>query len=574
MELNIRSEINILCETSALNNQWIIKQKPYELIESIRNNYNLSYLCACVLAAREIDLDSIERFLNPSLKHTWQDPKILPDLERAIKFLKHAVEKKQTIGIIGDYDVDGISASVLWKDIFDELGIKTHIWLPNRKAGYGPSSETIKFFKENKVDLIIMVDCGSSAHDFIDQATQEFADLETIIIDHHIAKLNEVIAKKIVINPHRKDINQLEQGEFLGLCATGVSFFVAHQLLQDHPKRQDILKGLLDLVALATVCDIMPMTQLNRALIAQGLKILESQKRAGIQILMQKSQIRLPLTTSDIGFYIGPRLNAAGRMGDAQIAFELLNTRSQERAIELANQLEKLNKERKIIQQYAFEEAEKMASELDPTLPIICLANENWHSGIIGIVAAMIQEKFGKPTIIGAIECNQVKASARSQLLHIGNLIQKASLDEIVLAGGGHQCAGGLTCTKEQWPNFVSWIQHQADIQTFTKPALVVDAIIELEQIESDFNKLAPHGPNHPEITIITKGARVQNIVEAPTYVRLSILQNFKNHTFFMQKRKGILIDLLKNAHAQRKELILLIKLSEKGFHNIEDFVF
>lgn len=567
--------IKILCENSILNNRWAIKQKPYEIIESIKSAHNLSYLCATVLANREIAIESIERFLSPSLKHTWTDPAILPDITRAIELLKHAIKNNQTIGIIGDYDVDGVSASVLWKDLLDILKIKTHVWLPNRSAGYGPSNATIEFFTQNTVDLIIMVDCGSSANEFVAECTRSMPKLEMIIIDHHIAKLDEEMKKKIVINPHRKDINQLELGDFLSLCATGISFFVAHQLLKkmqfETTRSQEILKQLLDLVACATVCDIMPMTPINRALIAQGLKILESQSRVGIKILMQKSQIKFPLTANDIGFYIGPRLNAAGRMQDPHIAFELLSTKSQERALELTAQLEKLNKERKIMQQYAFDDAVKMIEALDEIPDIICLAHENWHAGIVGIVAAMIQDKFNKPTIIGAIQGNIIKASARSKLLHIGNLIQKAALEEIILAGGGHQCAGGLSATKEQWENFTKWIVQQTHDHSPTPVAIMIDAVVDLEQIEDDYKKLAPHGPKHDEVVIVTHNTRVQNIFETDTYARFTILQNFKNHTFFLQKRRSKLIEPLKQAHAQRQTLSLLIKLSEKGFHNIED---
>lgn len=563
-------QLAILCENSALGNCWKIAQKPYETIETIRNTYNLSYLLACSLLGRNIELTKIEEFLNPSLKNAWINPNKLPDIAKAIEKLKTAITKKATIGIIGDYDVDGICSSVLWKDLFDALNIKTLIWLPNRNDNYGPSQATLDFFKQNPVDLLLMVDCGSNAREFIKQATNE--GFEMVIIDHHICQLDELTKKHSVINPHRSDIDQIEQGELLSLCATAISFLTATQLLKaiekDKTDSKIILRKLLDLVALATTCDIMPMTQLNRALIYQGLKILEKQERTGIKIMLQQSQIKFPLTTSDIGFYLGPRINAAGRIKHSHIAFDLLSTKCENIAIELVTELEKLNTERKIIQQYAFEEA---CEQVELEKSIICLSDKNWSPGIVGIVAAMLQEKFAKPAIIGTVQGNFIKASARSKLINIGNLIQKAALEKIILSGGGHHFAGGLSCTLDQWPIFIAWIQEQVKTVTFNQCEVVIDSIIDIIQIEGDYKKLGPHGPKNEEIIILTKDIYIEKIFETDKYIKISILQNFKTHTFFLQKKQKELIEQIKQAHIGRKHVHMLIKLSEKGYNNIID---
>jgi single-stranded-DNA-specific exonuclease len=572
-EQMLKEQLYIICDNSALSNCWKISQKPYDLIESIRSAHNLSYLCASTLAARNIELEAIENFLNPSLKKAWILPNQLPDMAKAIEKLKIAIKNKQTIGIIGDYDVDGICSSVLWKDLFDELNIKTFVWLPNRNDNYGPSQATLDFFTQNPVSLLLMVDCASNSHEFIQKA--ETKGFEMIIIDHHIASLDETTKKHSVINPHRNDINKLEQGELLSLCAAAISFLTACELLKnlaiEEKTAQNILKKLLDLVALATICDIMPMTQLNRALVSQGLKILEEQKRNGIKIMLQQSQIKFPLTSSDIGFYIGPRLNAAGRIKHSHLAFELLSTKSQDIAINLVNELENLNAQRKTIQEYAFQEAcAKVEGKLDEA-SIICLNDSSWSPGIIGIIAAMLQEKFAKPAIIGTIQGNVIKASARSKLINIGNLIQKAALENIIMAGGGHHFAGGLSCTIDQWPIFTQWIEEQTKTIKITQREIIIDTIIDLLQIEKDYKKISPHGPKNEEIIILTKNTYIEKIFETDKYIKIYILQNFKTHTFFLQNKHKELIEQIKSAYMQNKKLNILIKLSEKGYHNIID---
>lgn len=557
----------ILCEESALKNKWITKQRPYELIESIRNHFNLSYLTASILASRNIAFEEIENFLNPLIKNAWVDPTLLPNLTQALEKLQDTVKKKGSVGILGDYDVDGISSSVLWNDLLTHLGVTTHIWLPNRLAGYGPNDEALAFFLEKDVDTLILVDCGSSAHEFLEKYSQT-TNKKAIIIDHHTA--SQELPMHILINPHLKHLNAIEQEELRNLCATALSFLVAHQLLKklqiEDDTKQKLLNNMLDLVALASVCDVMELNKLNRALIAKGLKILEQQARPGIRALIQKSQIKFPLTTQDIGFYLGPRLNAAGRMKDAFIAFELLSTKDEPKCIELANMLEKLNAERKIIQEIAF--AQACIEAQNCTEPILMLASTNWHAGIIGIIAAMLQEKFHKPTIIGAIQGDNIKASARSHAIHIGHLIQKAALQGVITSGGGHARAGGLTCTLEQWKSFKTW--YPEHIEEHPKEPITVDAIITLDQIEPDFHKLAPHGPKNEEAIIYTKEMRIKKIIKTDKYVRVTMEQNYKDYTFFIQNRNAELIDAICKAHEERKMINMILKLG----NNIQDITY
>lgn len=598
-----------LCEQSALGNQWVTKEKSFELLESIRANYNLSYLSANVVANREIALDELPAFLNPSLKHAWINPAILPDMQPALELMQKIIEKNGVIGILGDYDVDGISASALLKEVFDGLKIKTHVWLPKREDGYGPSAKAFEFFQENPVNVLILVDCGSSAHDFARIYTKDM-----IIIDHHT--MDEIVANKIVINPHRKDVNPLQQCEFQKMCATSLAFLFAHQVFDrinlDLKLRQEILTNLLDLVALATICDVMEINNLNRAFIKKGIEVIEKQERVGLRFLIQRCELKFPLSGTDIAFYIGPRINAAGRIDDPMLAFNLLTTKNEQEALQYANKLEELNNSRKTIQQEAYEEAANLA---DPSANIICIASLKWHAGIVGIIAAKIQEQFKKPAIVGAIQqtllasFNQpeiskkpadnqqiglafeetetsssfsiedfsngfiVKASARSQNAHIGHIIQKAVLEKIITSGGGHAAAGGLSATLQEWENFKHWVQDNV-ILNDEKQTIIVDAIIDLGQIDDDFKLFAPHGQGNQEITILTQNIKILKVAKYEKSTRISASHNYKTYTFFVQNHRASLIEALKRAYESNSFCNIVFKLNSKGYHSIEDLTF
>lgn len=557
------SEIQILCDESLLGNKWVTRAKNLELIESIKSHFNLSFLSASVLVSRGFSFEEIADFLNPTLKQSWEDPSSLPDLTQALELIIEAIKSGGPIGILGDYDVDGVSSSVIWKEICDYFKIPSYIWLPKRLAGYGPSHEALQFFTEHKPALLILVDCGTSAHEFM----QEYQG-KTVIIDHHIT---DKVSGSVVVNPHRPDVHTNEV--FKSMCASALSFLVAHQLLfklgVPNAEREKLLISLLDLVSLATVCDVMELTSLNRALLAKGLKLLEEQKRHGLKAIIRNSQIRFPLTTGDIGFYIGPKLNAAGRLNDPMLAFELLSTKDEDKAVSLANELEKLNQERRIIQEMAYQDALQMVENYPVDERIIFLASDNWHAGIIGIIAAQVQEKMKRPVIVGSIQGDIIKASARSNLIHIGNLIQKAVLSKIIESGGGHAKAAGFSCTKDQWDCFKVWYAEHVDVAV--KEPLIADLVLDLENIDQDFHKLAPYGPSNEEVIIMSKDLRVVKIYRSEKSVRVTLQQHLKDHTFFVQLRQTAIIAELEKAYANRKAINILLKLSQKGFHNICD---
>jgi len=558
----------ILCTNSKLNNEWIIEQPDYEYINSIVINFNLSYLAASFIANKKISYENIDQFINPSLKNSWLDPAFLPNIEKAYEQFSDAINKKQTIGILGDYDVDGIGSSAMLSIFLNEIGIKSIVWLPSRTDSYGPSEISLKFFQENPVDLLFILDCGTTSFDFVEKYKKPI-----IIIDHHIA--SSFVEVEALINPQIfQDINQ----EYKTLCTCGLLFLFLCFVIQKNHLNKNIINKIADLAALGTVCDVMPIgpclqvnAQFNRALIKKGLQILERQEKYGLKALIQLSKIKLPFAASDIGFYLGPRLNSSARIKNAYIAFDILTTTQHEKAFELGLQLQTLNEERRTLQEIIFEQAiEEVMKQINSEEKIIIIANENWHAGIVGIVASMVEEKTGKPVIIGSVILNEnnetiVKASARSRSINIGNLIIKAVLEKIIQKGGGHKNAGGLSATLEQFENFKQWSFNELSNHSF-KNIIEINAICNLSQIQPDIMKIFPLSE---KCIILTKNLKLKSLIKTEKYAKIICEQNSENFIFFLTNKKINLIEILeKNLH---KFFDALIEIGDKGFNNIID---
>lgn len=560
----------IIEERSILNNRWVVSQKSYEFIETIKKTHNLSYLTASVLASRNIPIDKIEQFLNPDLKTIWRDPEILPDLLAAVNFLLEIIRKKGKVGILGDYDVDGTSSCAFWHDIFEFLQLETFIWIPNREEGYGPSKQASDFFKEKGVDVLILVDCGSNSHTFASEYGKPI-----IVIDHH--PVESIIEGGFVINPFRKDSNHLELVDFQKLCATGLSFMVAWYVLKkldelSENSRKKILLNTLDLVALATVCDVMEMNSINRAFIAKGLQVIEKQERLGLRYLMRTANVHFPITTRNIGFTIGPRLNAAGRVDDPIVSFKILTTKDNTDAMNLADRLEELNRVRQTLQSEAVDEAISMAKDCSDK-KVICVASDKWHHGVIGIIAGILKDKFGKPAIVGAIVGDRIKASGRSfsSMLHIGHVVQRAVLENVISSGGGHAQAAGISCSFEEWHNFSEWIHGHIEDEIFEKEAISIDAIVTFDQIEFDYKKIAPHGSKNPEVMVLIKDILVIGLVKG-SWIRCSVQQDGRSYNLCVYtKHKPELEIFLDAALREHRFVDIVVKLQETFSYSIED---
>ena len=339
--------------------KWQKKTLTTSFKQKIIDKFNVSNVIAEIIATKFTDLDDVENFVNATLKQNMKDPFILKDMKKGVELVIKAILQKKNIVIFADYDVDGATSAALFKNYFRKIGSKIDIYIPDRIIeGYGPNSNALLKLKQQNKDLVITLDCGTTAFEPLEAASN--AGLDVIVIDHHLGT-KETPKALAIINPNRVD----ESGEYSYLCAAGVSFLfliALNNMLEqegffDHIEKPNLLE-LLDLAAIGTICDMVPLTNLNRAVVKQGLKILRQTNRAGIRALSAVSGCNLADVDSyHLGFVIGPRINAGGRVATSNLGAELLSTDNYEEAYKIAIQLELHNKERKAIEQMVQEEA-------------------------------------------------------------------------------------------------------------------------------------------------------------------------------------------------------------------------
>lgn len=471
-----------------------------------------------ILENRGISSDEKDAFLNPNYENQ-HDPFLLPDMDLAVERLVQAHKNQEKITIYGDYDVDGISASALILDAFEKFGFKNiDYFLPDRfKDGYGMTERAVKIIAERGSSLILTVDCGSLNHKEIDFA--KGFGIDVIVTDHHNIAENQPNAVAVV-NPRRPENKYPEAEKFAGV---GVAFKLVQALskkLDGMPEGQE--KWLLDLVSLGTVCDIMNQTIENRQNIFWGLKVLEKTRRAGLKSILAYSGSQ-KINSSTLGFVIGPRINAAGRMDSAEKALELLIEKDPFLALEKAKMLDEINNRRKKIQEDAFEIAQKEAEKFEKD-NVLVLANEKFHDGIIGIVAGKIVERFKKPTFVISIEGEISKGSARSfGGFSASQAIQNAS--EIIIKGGGHDAAGGVTLPTENIDGFrrsVNEFYLEKGLNFETEKANLLPKIdVEIEEFSlltlglfDEISKLEPFGPKNEQPIFEIKNVEVVEKIE------------------------------------------------------------
>lgn len=436
------------------------RQKTYDerLAVRITQNFQVSEICAKIIASRNLEFEEIAQFLSPKIKTGLPDPFGLSDMQIAVSHVISAIGLSKKITIFGDYDVDGGTSCAILKRFFREIGIEVGVYIPDRiLEGYGPNSQALLNLKKNGTDLVIMVDCGTVAFAPLEVAKK--AGLEIIVIDHHLGVIEkpEAIA---VINPNLLT----EEFPHKNLCAAGVSFLFIVALTSTLRKSgffqnqvEPNLLDLLDLVALGTVCDVMPLTGLNRSFVAAGLKILHQRKNLGLRKICDLAGLSEQATTYSLGFIIGPRINAGGRIGKSDLGAKILASEDEEEISKIAEELEKLNLARKETEALVLQEAVQNLQQgfmgFKESDPVIFACASGWHQGVIGIVASRLKEKFNKPTVVIAIdeEANKGKASCRSIAgIDLGGEILKAKLAGLLLEGGGHAMAGGFSILPEK----------------------------------------------------------------------------------------------------------------------------
>ena len=445
-------------KTSILGLKWHQRTFDERHATSIYQRFGLSEVLSNLLSQREISLQEIENFLEPKIKTALPNPFELSGVDEAVEHVISAIHTKKKITIFADYDVDGATSAATLKRFFREVGVDANIYIPDRVLeGYGPNSQALLNLKKSGTDLVITLDCGTVAFKPLEDAAA--VGLDIIVIDHHLGVLEK--PKSIaVINPNLLD----EKFPHKNLCAAGVTFLFAvavNKKLRDEnfyaSRKEPNLLNLLDLVALGTVCDVMSLTGLNRAFVAAGLKVLKSRKNLGLRAICDAAGLDEEPSAYHLGFVIGPRINAGGRVGKSDLGARILSSEDEEETKAIAAQLEELNKQRKEIEIQVLDEAVKSlesgSNGFSKNDPIIFAVSKNWHQGVIGIVASRLKDLYNKPTAVIAIddEGKKGKASCRSiSGIDFGGEILKARFADLLIEGGGHAMAGGFSILPEK----------------------------------------------------------------------------------------------------------------------------
>lgn len=505
---------------SLCGNLWRIKNGNFRSAEQLRQLSGVSLPVAQILANRGITVDTVDNFLNPKLQNLMPDPSCLKDMDTAAKRLAKAIIGQEKIGIIGDYDVDGATSSSVLRLFLEHYGIKTLVHIPDRDEGYGPSRQAFAEFAAEDIHLVVTTDCGTTAFDVLDEASLQ--GFEIIVLDHHEAetRLPQVLA---VVNPKRLDEeNPYDYLQYM--AAVGVVYLTTVAIqrelrqagyLQNHQPAD--LISLLDLVALGTVCDVVPLVGLNRAYVRQGLKIMAKRQNLGLRALCDLAEIKEAPGGYHLGYVLGPRINAGGRVGDASAGNKLLCARDECTAHQIAEKLNQFNSERKEIEAYVLLEAIEMVEKQPAEFPIAFAAGRNWHQGVIGIVAGKLKERYNLPSFVMSIEQDEVKGSARSITgVDLGALVLAAKEKGILTKGGGHTMAAGFSLNEDKIDDFFNFAGEYVKNKLSNNqpvPELEIDGVISVGgatlKLAEDLQSLEPFGAGNPEPKLIIENVKI-----------------------------------------------------------------
>ncbi len=495
---------------SATSLAWIARldSRTERFATQIAQTTDIPEIVARILAARAVEPDGAVRFLDPTVRDLLTDPSTLTDMDAAAARLADAVERREKVAIFGDYDVDGAAASALMKRYLRHFGIDAEIYIPDRIfEGYGPNPDAMRELAARS-SLIVTVDCGANSSAAIEAANQAGADV--VVLDHH--QMSGAVPPALaVVNPNRED-DLSGQGS---LCAAGVVFIAlvatARELRRRRPDlgQPDLLAS-LDLVALATVCDVVPLIGLNRAFVAKGILAIRHMQNAGLAALIKMARIGEPVRPFHLGFLLGPRINAGGRIGDAALGSRLLATDDPVEARAIAEKLEILNAERKAMEQAMLEQARAEAElELgggDGPAVLVTASNE-WHPGLVGLIAARLKEQARRPAFAIHFNSNGVGAGSGRSItgFDIGRLVRDAVDAGLLIKGGGHAMAAGITVQREKLGALRAFFEERAGemvAKLRSQETLAIDGALSADGATQDlFDKIeqaGPYGSGHP----------------------------------------------------------------------------
>jgi single-stranded-DNA-specific exonuclease len=475
-----------------------------------------------LLLARGVERDDLARHRAPTIRDFLPDPSAFRDMDKAARRVADAVERGETVAIFGDYDVDGATSSALLVLLLRRLGVQPITYIPDRlMEGYGPSGVALVGLKERGADLVVTVDCGAQAFEALEAAHR--VGLDVVVIDHHQCASALPLCHALV-NPNRLDEEAL--GAAHGhVVAVGMAFLLGVALLRELRSRGRFANGtpepklidLLDLVALGTVADVAKLHSLNRAFVTQGLKIMAGRRNLGLAALAEAARLVKAPSCRDLGFALGPRINAGGRVGQADLGVRLLTTDCPEEARALAAELDRLNEERRAIEMLVLEQAAEQA-EQQADAPLILVSAPGWHPGVIGIVASRLKERFGRPAIVVAeVEDGTGKGSGRSITgVDLGAAVLAARDSGLLLAGGGHAMAAGLTAPPNGVEPLRTFLHERmaADIERARAGrALLIDTICAPRGVAAGLcdalDSAGPYGAGWPSPRVASGPARL-----------------------------------------------------------------
>ena len=495
---------------SIKGNYWAYQKPSINFVEKIKLSFNLSNIIASILANRNIDDKNLDYFLNPTLKNNLPDPSTLKNMDSSIKILLEKIIRKNTLGILGDYDVDGATSTAILFKYFEFIGVNAEIYIPDRiKDGYGISKNSIDHFFRKKVNLLVSLDCGTNDAEFIAYAREK--GIEIIVIDHHEVK--SLGSPLSIINPKLKgDTSNLNN-----LCTAGLVFLFVIGLNRELRKKnffknkEEInLKELLDIVAVGTICDLVPLHNENRLLVKKGLEKINLKPNRGLSVLKSKLELENKIKSTDIAYYIGPCINAAGRIGNPFLGFNLLVKNNKKDLEVIAEKLINSNNERKTLENISYNQAKMLLKNLT-NMKFIFLHSKTWHPGIIGIIASRLVQEYKVPAFVMNIDENKVTGSVRSiKNIDISKILAKLVDEGFLESGGGHAMAGGFKLKEEKLSSLQNYLKENSYVFFKSENSTIN---IDLEAKISDLNleminsmeQLEPFGMGYPEPKILIK---------------------------------------------------------------------
>jgi single-stranded-DNA-specific exonuclease len=504
-------------EKSLTGRRWVWRPAEERLGLGLAEKLAVPELIGRMLAARGVTLEQAADFLDPTLRALLPDPSCMADMDVAAARLAAAVEGGECIGVFGDYDVDGACSAALMVTILRALGCKVLHHVPDRiLEGYGPNSEAMRSMAERGASVLICVDCGTTGHEAF-APLHNMADI--LVFDHH---KSDGTPPRIAatVNPNRLDCSS----GLTGICATAVAFLVCVALLRVLRAHNyfaaraapDLLET-LDLVALATICDVMPLTGLNRALVTQGLRVMAKRARPGIAALLEVAGLSEAPTAMNCGFALGPRINASGRIAEADMGLRLLLAEDADEAMRLAAVLDTVNRQRQDVEAGMLDAAmAQAAQQVAAGYPVILVAEPTWHPGVVGIVAGRLKEKFNRPALVGGITDGLVKGSGRSVAgLDLGAAVIAARQAGLLLTGGGHAMAAGFSLPVEGLEGFHALLKERLAEATALPSAadLMLEGMLGLGGADAALAqmvaRLGPFGMGNEEPLFVLPRARV-----------------------------------------------------------------